>query len=177
MPLPIWRVHPGDILDEPADVLICSANPYLTLSGGVGGALLLRYGPAMQRQLEAYLRQRNLRHVSPGTVVACSPCGTPYRAVLHAVAVDAFYDSSPEVVTRTVSAALTLAASYDARKVGLTALATGYGHLSIEEFGAGVRPLIERELPPIEEVVIVIREPDEVEVLREVLGLDAGIKD
>jgi O-acetyl-ADP-ribose deacetylase (regulator of RNase III) len=43
-----WHVHPGDILDIPADVLVSSANVYLTLSGGVGGAFLRRYGVAMQ---------------------------------------------------------------------------------------------------------------------------------
>jgi hypothetical protein len=32
-----WTVKCGDILDEPADVLICSANIFLNLSGGVGG--------------------------------------------------------------------------------------------------------------------------------------------
>src|SRR5437763_11221519 len=53
-----WRIRHGDILDEPADVLICSANPFLTLSGGVGGALLLRYGPSLQSELNEYLAGR-----------------------------------------------------------------------------------------------------------------------
>ena len=31
-----WTIKHGNILNEPADVLICSANPFLNLSGGVG---------------------------------------------------------------------------------------------------------------------------------------------
>ena len=38
----LWRLCVGDILDVPADVLVCSANVYLNLSGGVGGAFALR---------------------------------------------------------------------------------------------------------------------------------------
>jgi hypothetical protein len=41
-----WTVKSGNILDENADVLICSANVFLNLSGGVGGAILLRCGDA-----------------------------------------------------------------------------------------------------------------------------------
>ena len=77
-----WRVWHGDILDVPADILICSANVYLTLSGGVGGAFLLRYGPEMQENLRQYLTARGVRHVPRGSVVEMPPCGSPYRAVL-----------------------------------------------------------------------------------------------
>lgn len=47
-----WTLKSGDILDEPADVLVCSANVFQNLSGGVGGAILLRYGDAVQRLCE-----------------------------------------------------------------------------------------------------------------------------
>src|SRR6476659_2886089 len=93
-PAMLWQLHHGDILDVPADVLVCSANVYLTLSGGVGGALLLRYGPEMQAVLSRHLADRVLRHVERGSVVEAPPCGSPYRAVIHAVAVDGFYESS-----------------------------------------------------------------------------------
>src|SRR3954463_14172643 len=106
-----WSVKQGDILDEPADVLVCSANPWLNLSGGVGGEILLRHGPRMQEELHQHLAGRGLRSVPQGEVVACGPCGTPYKAVLHAVAVDCFYGSSPEVVRGVVTRALSLAAS------------------------------------------------------------------
>src|SRR3954470_16058184 len=81
-----WTIKQGNILDEPADVLVCSANVFLNLSGGVGGELLLRYGPEMQQQLHRYLTDRRLHFVQQCDVVPCGPCGTPYKAVLHAVA-------------------------------------------------------------------------------------------
>lgn len=37
----IWAASVGEILDLAADALICSANPQLNLSGGVGGGFLL----------------------------------------------------------------------------------------------------------------------------------------
>jgi uncharacterized protein (TIGR02996 family) len=91
-----WAVKHGDVLDEPADVLVCSANVWLNLSGGVGGEVLLRHGPQMQLELHHYLADRGLRSVGQGEVVPCGPCGTPFKAVLHAVAVDCFCGLRPE---------------------------------------------------------------------------------
>jgi O-acetyl-ADP-ribose deacetylase (regulator of RNase III) len=152
-----WSLHLGDILDVPADVLVCSANVYLTLSGGVGGAFSLRYGPAMQESLNDYLRQRNTRHVSRGTVVAMPPCGSPYQAVLHAVAVDGTYESSPSVVAAVISDALRQAAALQARTVALAALATGYGRLTMEGFAEALRVVIDMEVSPLERIVIGLR--------------------
>lgn len=152
-----WLIHHGDILDEPADVLVCSANPYLTLSGGVGGALLLRYGGGLQEELREHLRQRSLRHVPRGSVVSTPAEGTSYRAILHAVAVDALYESSATVVTQVVAAALEQAAVMEAvRQVALAAVATGYGRLRYEAFAVGIRPLMERPFPPLDSVTIVV---------------------
>ena len=64
-----WTVKSGDILDEQADVLICSANPFLYLSGGVGGSFLYRYGPAMQEELQEHLRKIGLKYVERGAIV------------------------------------------------------------------------------------------------------------
>lgn len=152
-----WSVQVGDILRIPADVLVCSANVYLTLSGGVGGALLLEYGDAPQAELRQYLADHNLRHVERGEVIVTRPAGVPYRAVLHAVAVDGLYASNADVVCQTARRALELAAETGAQRVALTALATGYGRLSMAEFGAGVARLRAVELPPVAEVVIAVR--------------------
>ena len=165
-----WSVKQGDILDEPADVLVCSANPWLNLSGGVGGEILLRYGPRMQEELHRYLAGRGLRHVPQGDVVSCGPCGTPYKAVLHAVAIDCFYGSSPEVAGAVVSKALGMAASLGAVRVALTALATGYGRLAIADFARGLVPLLPLEFPPVAEVVVCLRDRGDAEVLSAALA-------
>jgi O-acetyl-ADP-ribose deacetylase (regulator of RNase III) len=164
-----WSLKHGDLLDEPADVLVCSANVFLNLSGGVGGAFLLRYGGQMQEELHRYLVERRVRCVSPGTVVEMPPCGGPYRAVLHAVAVDAFYDSSPERTREVIRASLRAAARLEARTVALPAVATGYGRLSMRGFAEGLSPLLGEDIPPIAEVVLCLRNRDDVEEIARLL--------
>jgi O-acetyl-ADP-ribose deacetylase (regulator of RNase III) len=170
-----WGVKRGDILDEPADVLVCSANPWLNLSGGVGGEILLRYGPAMQEELHRQLASRGLRFVPQGEVVECIPCGTPYQAVLHAVAVDCFYGSSSEVIRSVVARALSLAASLGATRVALVALATGYGRLPIGDFARGLAPLLSLEFPPVAEVVICLRDRDDADSLSNALAASSPL--
>jgi|ERR1041385_3835253 O-acetyl-ADP-ribose deacetylase (regulator of RNase III) len=153
-----WTLKTGNIADEPADVLVCSANPHLTLSGGVGAELLARHGPVMQAALEQVVRQRTPHFIPQGEVVPYLDNTLPYRAVLHAVAIDGWYDSSPRIVEQTVATALRMAAGYGARRVALAALATGFGHLSLAEFAEGVRPLLGQDFPPIEEVCVCLLE-------------------
>jgi O-acetyl-ADP-ribose deacetylase (regulator of RNase III) len=153
-----WTLKTGSILDEVADVLICSANPHLTLSGGVGADLLARHGPAMATALAEVVRQRNPHFISRGEIISYTNPALPYRAVLHAVAIDGWYDSSPEVIEQIVAEALHLAAGHSARRVALVALATGFGHLTLGQFAEGIRPLMRQEFPPLEEVCICLLE-------------------
>lgn len=154
-----WQVYQGDILDVPADVLVCSANVFLTLSGGVGGAFLLRYGLVMQEALQHYLIEWGIRHVEPGDVLSLPPCGGPYHGVLHAVAVNGVYESSPTIVAEVLAKSLLQAAALAATTVALTAVATGYGRMSISDFAAGLRRIIGEAFPPLERVTIGIRSP------------------
>ena len=149
-----WLLKQKNILDEPADILICSANVNLQLSGGVGADLLARYGKAMQGALLAHLQTREPHCAQRGEIVVYSGPEMPYRAVLHAVAINGWYESSPEVITDIVRRALKMAAEKEARKVALTALATGFGRLTFAEFAEGIRPLLSESFPPINEVVI-----------------------
>ena len=163
-----WQFISGDILQVPADVLICSANVFLNLSGGVGGDVLLRHGRGMQDELHQFLARSGKAFVQQGDVVACGPHGLPVKAVLHAVAVDAFYQSSPQIVRAVVEKSLKMAAELGARRVALTALATGFGRLSMEQFAEGILPLREANHPPVEEVVVCVRSADECERVRSV---------
>lgn len=129
-----WQVHHGEILDLQADGLICSANVQLNLSGGVGGAILQRYGNEMQTLLHQYLRDRGLNHVAPGECVVTSACGSPYRAVAHAVAIDGFYDTNAEILERTYRAAFTKLAEHSCRTVVASCLGCGYGRFPSSEF-------------------------------------------
>jgi O-acetyl-ADP-ribose deacetylase (regulator of RNase III) len=160
-----WYVRHGDLLDVPADVLVCSANVYLNLSGGVGGAFLLRYGPLMQESLQQFLACRGIRHVEQGDVIAMPPCGSPYRAVLHAVAVNGAYESSPAVVASVVAESLRQAAALQAQSVALAAVATGYGRMSMTDFAAGIRPVVTGSFLPLERVTIGLRSAYDVQEL------------
>ena len=145
-----WLVTHGDILDVPADVLVCPANVSLNLSGGVGGAVLLRGGTDVQRELHAHLSRSGRRFAARGEVFVTAAGGLPFSAIVHAVAVDGFYDTTADVLRTVVAASLRAAADRGARTVTLAALATGYGHLTVAEFAATVRPLVDVDVPPIE---------------------------
>jgi O-acetyl-ADP-ribose deacetylase (regulator of RNase III) len=164
-----WLLHQGDILDIIADVLVCSANVFLNLSGGVGGAFGLRYGPAMQESLHNYLSEHGLAHIHRGAIVEMPPCGSPYRAVLHAVAVDGAYESSADIFADVISAALARAAVLKANTVALAALATGYGRLSMADFAKALEHVMDRPYPPLKRIVLGLRSPSDAEELREII--------
>ncbi len=147
-----WLATTGDVLESEADALICSANPQLNLSGGVGGAILLRYGEAMQNELHAKLRTAGLPYLNPGAAVATSPCGTKYRTVIHAVAIDGFYDTSPVIIRQAYLSAFALAVQHNCRTIAATCLACGYGRATPETFLLAVRELCRNPILGIERV-------------------------
>ena len=156
----------GDVLDEPADALICPANPWLNLSGGVNGAILMRGGQAVQDELQAHLRLAGRTAVEAGTVVCTGPGPLCVKQILHAVAIDPFYGSSVELVTQTIESALGRAVSLGAATVTMPMLATGYGPLTAEHFGLALADAIGRDWSPIEHLTVVVRGDDDADVLR-----------
>ncbi|MEM9414742.1 MAG: macro domain-containing protein [Planctomycetota bacterium] len=162
-----WRLIASDILDVAADVLICSANPHLNLSGGVGGSFLLRYGDEMQRLLHQSLEAQGKRFVDQGEVIAMPPCGSPYQAVLHAVGVDGFYQSSPKIVGDVVSKALGIADEYGAEHVALSAIATGFGRMPVADFADGIRHLLKVNYSSIRRVTICMSKPEDIKVIHQ----------
>lgn len=147
----------GDILDERVDALICSANPWLALSGGVGGAILQRGGESVQAELKAHLKGLGKPVVPQGSVVRTGPGPLAVRHILHVVGVNAFYESSPDIVAAGLDRALTEAAALGSRTVATCAIATGFGPLTMEQFGEAVRRVASRDYPPIEELKVVVR--------------------
>jgi hypothetical protein len=110
--------------------------------------------------------------VKRGEIVATSGGGTHFRAVLHAVAVDGMYQTSAAVIEEVVDAALRKTSSLVSRgilapdsagaRVVLTALGTGFGRLSMREFGRGLKGVVGREYPGLEGVVLCVRKEGEV---------------
>jgi len=159
------QVKLGDVLDEEADVLISTANPWLNMSGGVNGAILLRGGEGVQDELRGYLREHGKPHVEPGSVVRTGPGPLPVKHVLHGVAIDAFYGSSVELVERTLGQALGQARQLGASTVVTPALATGYGPLTMEQFAEALSRTLARDWPPLARLTVVLRREEAVQVV------------
>lgn len=168
------EIKAGDVLDEAADVSIVPANPWLNLSGGVGGAILLRGGTDVQTELHAALQSTGRPLAAPGAVHRTGPGPLPVRCILHAVAIDAFYESSVELVERTLRQALASAAAEGARRVACAALATGYGRMTFQDFGRALRCAAGGDYPPLESLVVVVRRAEDAEILRRMLADEPG---
>lgn len=163
------EVKVGDVLKCPADVLISTANPWLNLSGGVNGAILSAAGPAIQNELHACLKERGLSAVSAGTVVRSGSGGLPFQCILHAVAIDPFYDSSVDLVRQTLRTALSMAVASGASTVASPTLATGYGPLTIADFGRAVSPLLNESQFDSVMLTIVVRSDEHLAELRQAI--------
>src|SRR6185312_10670957 len=165
-----WTITHGDILTQPADVLICSANIYLNLSGGVGGEILLRHGRGMQDELHQFLKTHQKRFVEQGDVIATGAYGLPFKSVLHAVAVNGFYETSPAIVRATIEKALNFAASLGARSVALTALGTGFGRMSMNGFAQAIAAPMPDDIGSLTSIVVCLKSQDDRNNLIEALA-------
>jgi O-acetyl-ADP-ribose deacetylase len=85
------------------------------------------------------------------------PCGSPYRAVLHAVAVDGAYDTTPEILSGVLRRSLQTASQLSAHSVAITALATGYGRKPIEFFADALTTIMAHAFSPVHRVIIGLR--------------------
>ena len=143
----------ANILDIEADALICSANVCLNLTGGVGADIVSRYGTEMQADLHSILSAKQEKFARPGEVYSVYTKGLPYKVILHAVAVDPMYISSVEIITEVVTKALKICQQHSAKNITLTALASGFGNLELEDFAQGIKN-IKEEFVGIETITI-----------------------
>jgi len=161
------QISIGDVLTTPADVLISTANPWLNMSGGVNAAIRER-DPSIQDELRACLQKLDKSAVPAGTVVATSAGNLPFSHILHAVAIDPFYDSSVEIVAATMESAFTQARALSAHSVSMPTLATGYGHLSVEDFGRALVRVMAAP-PIIQRLTVVVRSTENADILRRLI--------
>src|SRR5262249_314826 len=164
-------VFAGNIVEIPADVLVSTANPWLQMTGGVNLAIIVRpKGDDVFAELQDYLRAAGKKMVDPGTVVCTGPGSLPVKKILHAVSIDPSYDSSSELVARTIVTALSRARQLDARTVTLAALATGFGPLLMEDFAAALQEALRLDWTPLETLKVVVKHEEEASKIRAVLG-------
>lgn len=159
----------GDVLSEPADVLISTANPWLNLSGGVNGAIREAVGPDLQTELHELLKQQGISALPAGNVVRSNAYNLPFKHILHAVSIDPFYDSSALLVKVTFEKALDMALELQALTVSSPTLATGYGPMSISDFGSAVAPVLKKSSLEHLTLSLVVRREDHALELRDAL--------
>jgi O-acetyl-ADP-ribose deacetylase (regulator of RNase III) len=164
-----WSVRHADLLDIVADGLLCSANPSLNLSGGIGGAILLKYGDAMQTFLHEQLRAQGVRTVPPGTVVLSPPFGLPHRDVAHAVAIDVFYETNADLIWSTYQTAFAQLSAAGCRSIAASCLGCGYGRFPPADFAAVARRLFATDIPNVDQVTLATTNRELAEALEAVL--------
>jgi O-acetyl-ADP-ribose deacetylase (regulator of RNase III) len=171
---PAITITVGDVLSLTGDVLISTANPWLNMSGGVNAAIGERGGGEIQAELHAYLKSQGKAAVPAGTVVRTSAGSLPFCHILHAVAIDPFYDSSSELVTQTMTTAFHRALELAATTIVTPTLGTGYGRLPMESFAKGLLPLIRN--PEFEKlrIQLVVRKPPHADVINAILSSMPG---
>lgn len=160
----------GDVLKQRSDVLISTANPWLNLSGGVNGAILARCGLCIQEELHGYLKSRGISAVPAGTVISSGSHSLPFSHIIHAVAIDPFYDSSVELVRDTLTSALVLALALGATTVASPTLATGYGPMSMSQFAVALKPLTNEIRFEKLRLTIVVRSSEDAAKIEDVLS-------
>lgn len=165
-----WQISIADIFDVKAECLICSANPNLNLSGGVGGAFLLRYGTGMQNFLHGHLRSTGQRFIQPGNVVLAPPCGSTYKAIAHAVAIDAFYDTHCDFIRSAYENAIGKLASASCRTIVAACLACGYGRCAAPDFIESIEPLIARSYLGVDSITLVTTNAELADAIAAVIG-------
>jgi O-acetyl-ADP-ribose deacetylase (regulator of RNase III) len=166
------EVFAGNILDVPADVLVSTANPWLQMTGGVNLAIIVRpKGDDVFGELQDLLKATGKKMVDPGTVVCTGPGSLPVKQILHAVSIDPSYDSSIELVSKTIVTALSQARQLNARVVTLAALATGFGPLLMEEFATALQGALKMDWAPLESLKVVVKHEEEAAKIRAVLGV------
>ena len=162
------EVTVGDVLNLAGDALISTANPWLNMSGGVNGAIR-ECEPDIQSELYGYLESIGKTAIPAGSVVRTSAGSLPFSHIIHAVAIDPFYETTHQIVIDTLSAALDLAVSLNAKSVVMPTLATGYGPMSINAFAHAFDDVANSNFP-IDKLTIVVRSKESAAEVNSVLA-------
>lgn len=165
------KIIVGDVLACSADVLISTANPWLNMSGGVNGAILAQCGDEIQAELREHQRLTGKPAIPAGSVVRTSAGSLDFQHIIHAVAIDPFYDSSVEIIQATLTAAIDLAIELKAKTIATPMLATGYGRMTTKQFATAFAPLLDDPRYRFNTVTIVVRRAEDADVLNSALAI------
>ena len=142
----IQFVH-GEILEYHAPFLISSGNPYLNMSGGVNGALMMKYGESLQTELHEHLKSLGKHSVEAPFSYRFRQSIGCYKGVTYSVAIDVWYECEAQTVAEVLIQSLELLNPGQDETVVFPALGTGYGKLSKLAFGCMLREFKSRFSP------------------------------
>jgi len=124
------EVAKGSILNFSADAIVCPANAFLQMRGGVSALLREKAGSQDQLEKDAI----TLGPIRVGDAVLTKGYALSARFVIHAPTVEMPVDrSSPQTVRLAMAAALRVASRHSIRTLATPALGTGTGGISYRE--------------------------------------------
>lgn len=168
-----YSIFIGDIAEAEAEAICTSTNPRLSLMMGTGAAVRSRGGFEILRACEEIVKREG--PLPPGSAWPTTAGSLDSKIVIHCVASDESHRSSETTVASCVRNALECAARAGCRTVAMPVFATGHAHVKF-------RPAVEamactaREVPTtVERIVLVIRDDDDLDVVREILGRNVPV--
>lgn len=156
----------GDIADAPAEGLCTSTNPRLSLVMGTGAAIRERGGFSIARECETIVGNTPL---PVGSAHVTGAGDLPAKAIIHCVASDVHHRSSAAIVRACVINALQRADEKGCRMVAMPVFATGHAHVSFAKALQAMREALDAANTNVEQVVVVVQDPDREEETRHVL--------
>ena len=116
----VLRLMKDDITNLDVDAFVFYARSDLTLGSGFGGAIAVRGGPSVQKELD------NLAPVAPGEAVVSSAGKLKARHIIHAVGPKFQEEDTEEKLHRTVLNTLRRAEEAEVERLALPAMGAGY---------------------------------------------------
>ncbi len=122
----------SNIVEVPADALVYSTNVQLLLTGGVGAALVDRFGIRIQDALEV---AAGIPTAQVGDVLETSLPGVPWKVIFHTIATDKLYYTRSEIVTSILRKCFLRGIELGSIRSLITSpLGCGYGDLDLAQF-------------------------------------------
>ncbi len=121
----ILRLIRGDVTDVETDAFVYHAVENLELGSGFGGAIAVRGGPEIKKELEEYLKENSELNV--GDAIISSAGNMKANYIIHAVGPKFQEENIKEKLSTTILNALkSTAEKKDIKKVAFPPLGTGF---------------------------------------------------
>ncbi|MFC1596416.1 macro domain-containing protein [Planctomycetota bacterium] len=157
------RLTKGDITDLEVDAFVFYAQPDLALGSGIGTAISVRGGLAVQKALEG------LGPLATGEAVASTAGDLKADSIIHAVGPRFREDDIEDKLRTTVGNSLELAEEKEIRRIAFPAMGAGYYGIAPDVCARVMLEVIQSHLKGeshIEELVICVLDTRQYEAFR-----------